>query len=77
MNAGSVQVGAIDDLPQVPERTKQAAKAYQAFIRSSKFEIFNPEYYSGQYRQLTVRSSALTDELMLIVGVHTTVIFEF
>lgn len=71
---GSIQVGAIDDLPHIPERTVQAAKAYQTFIRSSKFEIFNPEFYTGQYRQLAVRLSALTGELMLIAGVHTTVI---
>ena len=73
---GSIQVGAVDDLPHVPERTKSAAKAYETYIRSSKYEVFNPEFYTGQFRQLTVRLSMLTDELMLIAGVHTTVVFK-
>lgn len=71
---GSIQVGAIDGLPHIPDRTVKAAKAYESFIRSSKFEIFNPEFYTGQFRQLAVRLSTMTQELMLIVGVHTTVI---
>lgn len=73
-SGGSVQVGAIDELPHVPERTKLAAKAYEAYIRSSKYDVFNPEFYTGRFRQLTVRLSTMTQELMLIAGVHTTVI---
>lgn len=70
---GSVQVGAIDELPHVPIRAKAAAKAYETFIRSSKYDVFNPEFYTGRFRQLTVRLSMLTDELMLVTGIHTTV----
>lgn len=70
---GSVQVGSIDNLPHVPERAKQAAKVYEGFIGASKYDVFNPEFYTGRFRQLTVRLSAMTQELMIIVGVHTTV----
>lgn len=71
--AGSIQVGPIDDLPHIPQRTILAAKTYESFIRSSKFDVFNPEFYTGQFRQLTVRLSTMTQELMLIIGLHTTV----
>lgn len=71
---GSIQVGDVSDLPHVPERTKLTAKTYETYIRSSKYDVFSPEFYTGQFRQLTVRLSALTNEIMIIAGVHTTVI---
>lgn len=70
---GSVEVAAIDDLPHVPERTKLAARLFQQYIQSSKYDVFSPEFYSGQFRQLGVRVSTSTNEVMLIIGIHTTV----
>lgn len=73
--AGSIQVGPVDDLPHIPQRTILAAKAYESYIRSSNYDVFNPEFYTGLFRQLTVRISTMTQELMLIAGIHTTVNF--
>lgn len=70
---GSIEVGSIDDLPHVPERTKLAARLFQQYIQSSKYDIFSPEFYSGQFRQLCVRLSNATNEIMLIIGIHTKV----
>lgn len=74
---GSVEVGAIDDLPHVPERTKLAAKVFEEYIQNSKYDVFSPEFYTGQFRQLTVRLSETTNEIMLIIGIHTKVILVF
>lgn len=68
---GTIEVGSIKDLPHVPQRTKDAADSFQTYIRSSKYTVFSPEFYTGQFRQFCVRLSASTGELMLIVGLHT------
>lgn len=68
---GTTEVGAIDKLPHVPERTKLAAKSFETYIQASKYEIFSPEFYTGQFRQLSVRLSETTGEIMLIIGIHT------
>lgn len=68
---GTVEVAAPDDVPLVPERTKAAAKLFQQYIQASKYEIFCPEFYTGQFRQLAVRLSETTNEIMLIIGIHT------
>lgn len=68
---GTIEVAPVNDLPHVPQRTKEAAESFQTYIRSSKFTIFSPEFYTGQFRQLAVRISESTGELMLIVGLHT------
>lgn len=68
---GTVEVAPINDLPHVPQRTKEAVESFQLYIRSSKYAVFSPEFYTGQFRQLAVRLSESTGELMLIVGLHT------
>lgn len=73
---GSVEVGSVQELPHVPERTKLAVKLFEAYIRSSTFDVFSVELYTGQFRQLSVRISDSTGEIMLIVGVHTSEIPE-
>ncbi|KAJ6645561.1 tRNA (uracil-5-)-methyltransferase like A [Pseudolycoriella hygida] len=67
---GSVEVGDISDLPHIPERMKLAAKLCQDFIRASPYDVFSPEFYTGVFRQISVRFSSVTDELMLVIGVH-------
>lgn len=67
---GSVEVGDIVDLPHIPDRMKLAAKLCQDFIRTSPLDVFSPEYYTGVFRQISVRFSTVTDELMLILGLH-------
>lgn len=68
---GSIEVGSVQDLPHVPDRTKLAVRLYEAYINSSKYELFSMELYTGQFRQLTVRLSGSTGEIMLIIGIHT------
>lgn len=41
---------------------------FQDFVRGSDLDVFNPEFQTGNFRQLTVRSA--TNQLMLIVGIH-------
>lgn len=67
---GSVEVGDISDLPHIPDRMKLAAKLCQDFIRASSYDVFSPEFYTGVFRQVSVRYSTVTDELMLILGLH-------
>ncbi len=74
---GSVEVGDISDLPHIPDRMKLAAKLCQDFIRASPFDVFSPEMYTGVFRQVSVRFSTITDELMLILGVHMEVNLNF
>lgn len=68
---GSVEVAPIDDLPHVPDAAKLAAKSFQEFVRMSKYKPFNPEQNSGHFRQLMVRTSQSTDEVMLVAGIYS------
>lgn len=68
---GSVEVAAIHDLPHIPDRTKQAVKLFESYIKSSEYQIFSMELYRGQFRQFTVRFSESTGEIMIIVSIHT------
>lgn len=40
-------------------------------MRSSKIPVFDPETYTGHWRQLTVRLSLKTGQIMLICVVYT------
>lgn len=46
-------------------------KCFQDLVRSSKLPVFDPENYTGYWRQLTVRLSLKTGQLMLICVVQT------
>lgn len=68
---GSLEVGAIHDLPHIPERTKLAVRLFESYINASEYAIFSTEFYVGQFRQLAVRLAESTGEIMLIIGLHT------
>ena len=68
---GSVEVAEVETLPHIPKAAKWAAKTFQEFVKKSKFEAFNPEANAGHFRQLMVRTSSLTEELMLVPGIYT------
>uniref|UniRef100_A0A034WPP2 tRNA (uracil(54)-C(5))-methyltransferase n=1 Tax=Bactrocera dorsalis TaxID=27457 RepID=A0A034WPP2_BACDO len=68
---GSVEVSEIQDLPHIPDSAKWAAESFQQFVRDSNFLPFNPEDNSGHIRQLMVRTSAHTGEIMLVAGVYS------
>lgn len=67
--AGSTAVGPIDDLIHIPELMKSAVKLLEEFIHNSELDVFNPVDHSGNWRQLTARTTRL-NHLMLIIGVH-------
>uniref|UniRef100_A0A1A9UG99 tRNA (uracil(54)-C(5))-methyltransferase n=1 Tax=Glossina austeni TaxID=7395 RepID=A0A1A9UG99_GLOAU len=68
---GSVEVSEVDHLPHLPDAAKWAARTFQQLVRHSKYEPFNPETNSGHFRQLTVRTSSQTKEIMLMVGIYS------
>lgn len=68
---GSIEVDYVAALPHIPEPMKLAAEVWQTFVRASAFDVFSPEFYSGVYRQLTVRVSVASGEVMLVIGVHS------
>lgn len=68
---GSVEVAEVETLPHIPKAAKWAAKTFQEFVRKSKFEPFNPEVNAGHFRQLMVRTSSHTNELMLVPGIYS------
>lgn len=72
---GSTAVAPVEELNHIPDQMKSAVKAFQIFVRNSKYSVFSPEDHSGYFRQLTIRISNFTRELMLIVGIHPQVIF--
>lgn len=72
---GSTAVAPVEELNHIPDQMKAAVKAFQIFVRNSKYSVFSPEDHSGYFRQLTIRISNFTRELMLIVGIHPQVIF--
>jgi tRNA (uracil-5-)-methyltransferase len=39
-------------------------------VVASDLGVFNPETHEGYWRQLTVRLSTNSDQLMLVVGMH-------
>lgn len=47
-----------------------AYQVFESFVRKSSLDVFNPERYSGHWRQLTARLGVRTQQLMLVVGVH-------
>lgn len=68
---GTVEVDDVAELPHIPANMKAVAKIFEQYIRQSPYNVFSPEFYTGEFRQLTVRVSMATDEIMIVVGVHT------
>ncbi|XP_016022432.2 tRNA (uracil-5-)-methyltransferase homolog A isoform X3 [Rousettus aegyptiacus] len=54
---GTCAVAAPFDTVHIPKATKQVVKAFQEFIRSTAYSAYDPETYSGHWKQLTVRTS--------------------
>ncbi|CAO2631136.1 tRNA (uracil-5-)-methyltransferase homolog A [Lemmus lemmus] len=54
---GTCAVAAPFDTMHIPEATKQVVKAFQEFIRSTPYSAYDPETYTGHWKQLTVRTS--------------------
>uniref|UniRef100_A0A8C5KF25 tRNA (uracil-5-)-methyltransferase homolog A n=1 Tax=Jaculus jaculus TaxID=51337 RepID=A0A8C5KF25_JACJA len=54
---GTCAVASPFDTVHIPEATKQVVKAFQEFIRSTPYSAYDPETYTGHWKQLTVRTS--------------------
>lgn len=54
---GTCAVASPFDTVHIPMATKQVVKAFQEFIRSTPYSAYDPETYSGHWKQLTVRTS--------------------
>ncbi|XP_049721583.1 tRNA (uracil-5-)-methyltransferase homolog A [Elephas maximus indicus] len=54
---GTCAVAAPFDTMHIPEATKQVVRAFQEFIRSTPYSAYDPETYTGYWKQLTVRTS--------------------
>lgn len=65
---GITGVGPVDNLTHIPDAMKKAVKIFESFVRSSDLKVFNPEYHTGHFRQVTMRTGK--DQLMLVVGIH-------
>ncbi|XP_014240582.1 tRNA (uracil-5-)-methyltransferase homolog A [Cimex lectularius] len=66
--SGSVTVVSAEDIKIIPNVMVQATKAFEKFIRQSKYEPYSPKTLTGNWKMLTVRVGTQTDELMLLVG---------
>ncbi|KAK2496887.1 hypothetical protein MC885_007419 [Smutsia gigantea] len=66
---GTCAVAAPYDTVHIPRATKQVVKAFQDFIRSTHYSAYNPETYSGHWKQLTVRTSR-RGQAMAVVYFH-------
>lgn len=67
---GFTGVGPVDCLRHIPNRMKEAAKTFEKFVQASDLGVFNPETHEGYWRQLMVRLSTGSGQLMLVVGMH-------
>ncbi|KAK2099645.1 tRNA methyltransferase 2 [Saguinus oedipus] len=54
---GTCAVAAPFDTVHIPEATKQVVKAFQEYIWSTPYSAYDPETYTGHWKQLTVRTS--------------------
>ncbi|CAG9773523.1 unnamed protein product [Ceutorhynchus assimilis] len=65
---GTTGVAPVDHLRHIPESMKLAVRVSQDFIRSSNLEVFNAEFQTGHFKQITARVAP--DQLMVIIGIH-------
>ncbi|XP_066257719.1 tRNA (uracil-5-)-methyltransferase homolog A [Euwallacea similis] len=65
---GKTGVGPVEDLRHIPDSMKIVVTVFQKFVRSSKLKVFNAEFHTGHFRQLSVRSAQ--NQLMIVVGIH-------
>lgn len=70
---GSVEVSDISDLPHLPDAAIWAAKTFQKFVQDNHehFMPFNPENNQGHFKQLMVRTSVKTGEIMIVPGIYS------
>lgn len=69
-SSGSVEVESASNLKNIPSSMKNVTQMFEKFVQNSKLDVFNNENQTGHFRQLSVRTSNATNELMVIIGIH-------
>ncbi|XP_058118250.1 tRNA (uracil-5-)-methyltransferase homolog A [Anopheles ziemanni] len=67
---GFLEVEPIKELKHIPDCMKQTVSLFEEYVQASKLEVYSSETYQGYFRQLTVRMSHATGQVMVVVGVH-------
>ncbi|XP_053686288.1 tRNA (uracil-5-)-methyltransferase homolog A [Sabethes cyaneus] len=67
---GFIEVESPENLKNISDKMKMTVKLFEEFVRQSKYEVYSPETYQGYFRQLTIRTSSATGEVMIVVGIH-------
>ncbi|XP_019557004.3 tRNA (uracil-5-)-methyltransferase homolog A [Aedes albopictus] len=67
---GFLDVESPQNLKNVSDKMKATVKFYEEFVRKSTLDVYSPETYQGHFRQLTVRTSSSTGDVMVVIGIH-------
>ncbi|XP_039441518.1 tRNA (uracil-5-)-methyltransferase homolog A [Culex pipiens pallens] len=67
---GFLEVESPDQLKHISEKMKSTVKLFEEFVQKSEYEVYSPETYKGYFRQLTVRTSNATGQVMVVIGIH-------
>uniref|UniRef100_A0A9I3FH28 tRNA (uracil(54)-C(5))-methyltransferase n=1 Tax=Anopheles epiroticus TaxID=199890 RepID=A0A9I3FH28_9DIPT len=67
---GFLEVESIAHLKHIPDCMKHTVALFEQFVQNSPFDVYSAETYQGYFRQLTVRMSHATGQVMVVVGVH-------
>ncbi|XP_050097245.1 tRNA (uracil-5-)-methyltransferase homolog A [Anopheles aquasalis] len=67
---GFLEVESVQKLKHIPECMKKTVAIFEEYVQASSLEVYSAETYQGYFRQLTVRMSHATGQVMVIVGVH-------
>lgn len=67
---GFLEVESPEKLKNVSDAMKSTVKLFEEYVQKSKYEVYSAETYKGYFRQLTVRTSSATGEVMVVVGIH-------
>ncbi|XP_058462953.1 tRNA (uracil-5-)-methyltransferase homolog A [Malaya genurostris] len=67
---GFIEVESPENLKNISDQMKATVKLFEEYVQQSKYEAYSPETYLGHFRQLTIRTSSSTGEVMVVVGIH-------
>ncbi|XP_055625301.1 tRNA (uracil-5-)-methyltransferase homolog A [Toxorhynchites rutilus septentrionalis] len=67
---GFLEVESPKNLKNVSDSMKYTVELFEEYVQQSKYEVYSAETYKGYFRQLTVRTSTDTGEIMVVVGIH-------
>uniref|UniRef100_A0A8D9BF16 tRNA (uracil(54)-C(5))-methyltransferase n=1 Tax=Cacopsylla melanoneura TaxID=428564 RepID=A0A8D9BF16_9HEMI len=65
---GSVYVGSVHNLVQVPDRMKTMVRLFEEYVRESRYDIFDVVTQRGYWKLIMCRYAETEDELMVKIG---------